>query len=138
MEANPIPQSKDLIRELAFTASRSSGPGGQHVNKVSTKITLKWDVLHSSVLNDEQKYLIRKKLATRLTRDGFLLLSSSAGRSQLHNKEEVLSKLDHLLQRTLTPKKIRKATKPCKAAKRKRLTEKKIHAEKKQWRQKPV
>ena len=131
-----IPQAEQLSKELVFITSRSSGPGGQNVNKVNTKVTLKFDVLRSSVLHDDQKELILKKLATRLTKEGILLVSAQDKRSQLQNKEEVLYKLDQLLLKIFTPKKIRKATKPGKAAKNTRIKEKKQHSEKKQWRQK--
>jgi ribosome-associated protein len=138
MNQYTIPQSKDLTQEIIFFASRSGGPGGQHVNKVSTKITLKWDVIHSMALNEEQKSNLSKKLAHYLTKEGILLLSSASSRSQLQNRKSVLSKLDRLLVSAFTPRKIRKATKPGKVARRKRIQEKKLRSEKKQWRQKPV
>lgn len=131
-----IPQSKDFSNELTFTTSRSSGPGGQNVNKVNSKVTLKFDVTHSIVLTDEQKELIHKKIPTRLTKEGVLVLTSQDKRSQLQNKEEVLQKLDQLLIKIFTPKKIRRATKPSKAAKQERIKDKKQRSEKKQWRQK--
>ena len=130
------PQSKDFANELTFTTSRSSGPGGQNVNKVNSKVTLKFDVTHSIVLTDEQKELIYKKIPTRLTKEGVLVLTSQDKRSQLQNKEEVLQKLDQLLIKIFTPKKIRRATKPSKAAKQERIKDKKQRSEKKQWRQK--
>lgn len=128
---------QDLLNELVFVTSRSSGPGGQNVNKVNTKVTLKWNVLHSSILTIEQKEVIANKLATRLTRTGFLLITAQDKRSQLQNKEEVLRKLDQLLVQSFAHKKIRRETKPGKAARQKRIREKKIKSEKKQWRQKP-
>ena len=136
MEGKYRPQAKDLIRELTFTTSRSSGPGGQNVNKVNSKVTLKFDVLHSSVLSQEQKELIIKKLATRITTEGKLVLTSQENRSQIQNKEDVLSKLNDLLIKVFTPRKVRKATKPNKAAKHARVKSKKLRSEKKQWRQK--
>lgn len=131
-----IPQAEDLINEIIFTTSRSSGPGGQNVNKVNTKVTLKFDVVQSTVLSIEQKELINKKLATRLTKEGILLLTAQDKRSQLQNKEGVLHKLNLLLTKAFTPKKIRKPTKPSKAAKHARIQSKKQRSEKKQWRQK--
>ena len=104
-----IPQAEDLINEIIFTTSRSSGPGGQNVNKVNTKVTLKLDVVQSTVLSIEQKELINKKLATRLTKEGVLLLTAQDKRSQLQNKEEVLHKLNLLLTKAFTPKKNKKA-----------------------------
>ena len=132
-----IPLSKDLIGELTFTTSRSSGPGGQNVNKVNSKVTLKFDVIHSLILTDDQKELIRKKVGAQLSKEGSLSISAQDKRSQLQNKEEVLTKLDRLLIRIFTIKKSRKATKPSKSARQERITAKKQRSEKKQWRQKP-
>lgn len=132
-----IPQSQDLTSELSITTSRSSGPGGQNVNKVNTKVTLRFDVMRSLILSDDQKEIILKKLAPRLTKEGILVITAQDKRSQLQNKEEALNKLDQLFIKTFTPRKIRRATKPTKAAKHARIKDKKQHAEKKQWRQKP-
>jgi ribosome-associated protein len=132
-----IPTAQGLLHELVFTTSRSSGPGGQNVNKVNTKVTLKFDVLQSEILSPEQKELILKKISTRLTKEGALLITAQDKRSQLQNKEEVLHKLDLLLTKIFTPRKQRKATKPSKAAKHARIKDKKQRSEKKQWRQKP-
>ena len=126
----------DLLDELEFSASRSSGPGGQNVNKVSSKISLRFDVRHSTKLTAEQKEVLLNKWATRLTNEGVLLLHAQEKRSQLQNKEEVLVKLENLLVKAFTIKKTRKATKPSKAAKRKRIDDKKQRGEKKEWRQK--
>ena len=131
-----IPNSQDFLQELIFTTSRSSGPGGQNVNKVNSKVTLKFDVVHSSILTAEQKELILKKISTRLTKDGVLLIIAQDNRSQLQNKEAAVQKLDQLLTKIFTPKKQRKTTKPSKAAKQARIKDKKQRSEKKQWRQK--
>lgn len=136
MEGKHRPQAKELIHELTFTTSRSSGPGGQNVNKVNSKVTLKFDVLHSSVLSQAQKELIIKMLATRITTEGKLVLTSQDNRSQIQNKEDVISKLNDLLTKVFTPRKVRKATKPSKTAKYARVRAKKLRSEKKQWRQK--
>lgn len=127
---------KRLEKELHFLVSRSSGPGGQNVNKVNSKVTLKFNVMKSLTLTDEEKELILKKLETKLTNDHVLILSSQQGRSQLDNKEIVLFKFEKLLAKVFEKEKIRKATKPSKVANRKRLESKKQHAEKKKWRQK--
>ncbi len=129
-------QSTDLLHELTFTTSRSSGPGGQNVNKVNSKVTLKWDVVHSTIVSPEQKEIIFKKLAARITTQGILMITSQEKRSQFENKEAALSKLDHLLIKAFAVTKVRKATKSSKAAKQKRMKSKKIQSEKKQWRQK--
>jgi len=125
-----------LMSELIFSASRSSGPGGQNVNKVNSKVTLKLNVRNSNLLTEEQRGIILKKLTSRLTGEGILLLTSQDKRSQLQNKEAVIAKLNHLLIKAFTPTKARKPTKPGKAAKQKRINDKKQRSEKKQWRQK--
>lgn len=129
-------RATDLLSELEFSASRSSGPGGQNVNKVSTKISLRFDVLKSAILSEEQKQLLLQKWASHLTKEGVLLVHAQDKRSQLQNKEAVLIKLDRLLTKAFAVKKARKATKPSKASKRKRVDSKKLRGEKKQWRQK--
>jgi ribosome-associated protein len=126
-----------LNKELAFSASRSSGPGGQNVNKVNSKITLMFDAGHSEILTAEEKDVIVKKLASHLTKEGVLILTAQDKRSQLENKEAAIQKLDKLLVKAFAKRKIRKATKPSKTAVQKRITNKKQHSQKKQWRQKP-
>ena len=135
--AKRIPKAEEFASELVFTASRSSGPGGQNVNKVNSKVTLKWDFGRSALLGVDQKLDIEKKLASRLTQEGVLMLTSQDKRSQLENKQAVIDKLNQLLVKALTPKKIRKATKPSKASHNARIMKKKQKSEKKQWRQKP-
>jgi ribosome-associated protein len=125
-----------LQPELEFSASRSSGPGGQNVNKVNSKVTLKFDVRNSLVLNDDEKSILLNKLASRLSADGVLSLTSQDKRSQLQNKGAVLAKLDVLLSKAFEKKKARKATKPSKGSIKQRIKSKKQHSEKKQWRQK--
>jgi ribosome-associated protein len=124
--------------ELAFSTSRSSGPGGQNVNKVNTKVTVKLDVINSVVLTPEEKEIIQQKLASKLTNDGVLVLASQDKRSQLQNKEAVIEKLEKLLAKAFERKKPRKATKPSKGAVQNRIKSKKEHSEKKKWRQKPI
>ena len=132
-----IPQATDLMTELSFSTSRSSGPGGQNVNKVNTKVSLRLDVMNSNVLTTTQKELILKKLSTRITKEGELILTSQDMRSQLDNKETVIDKLNSILVKVFTPRKIRKATKPTQSSRQKRIKAKKHRAEKKQWRQPP-
>ena len=129
------PLARDLFSELTFVMSRSSGPGGQNVNKVNTKVTLKWDVLHSNLLSPEQKETFIKNLSSRITNDGIVLITAQDKRSQLQNKEEAMRKLDQVLAHAFVVKKTRRPTKPGRGAKQKRIKEKKIRSEKKQWRQ---
>ncbi|MBL0740333.1 alternative ribosome rescue aminoacyl-tRNA hydrolase ArfB [Chryseolinea lacunae] len=123
-----------LGSELTFTTSRSSGPGGQNVNKVNTKVTLKFDVTQSLVLTPEEKEIIAAKLATKMTTDGVLIITSQDKRSQLQNKEEAVAKLDAWLTKAFAKKKARKATKPSKTSVQNRINKKKKASEKKQWR----
>jgi ribosome-associated protein len=126
-----------LQPELQFSASRSSGPGGQNVNKVNSKVTLKLDIRNSLILSDEEKTILLSKLASRLSTEGMLILSSQDKRSQLQNKEAVTGKLDLILTKAFEKKKARKATKPSKGSVQQRIKRKKQHSEKKQWRKKP-
>lgn len=129
-------QAKDLFKELTFNASKSSGPGGQHVNKVNTKVTLRFDVINSSLLNENQKATILKKLTSKITNEGIFILFDQSTRSQIKNKEAVVQKLDRLLTKAFTKRKTRKSTKPTKSAIRKRLDNKKKQSEKKKLRRK--
>lgn len=124
-----------LASELEFSTSRSSGPGGQNVNKVNTKVTLRWSVKNSTLLSPEEKELLLQKFSARLTTDGELLISAQEKRSQLQNKEEVLHKLNQLLVKAFAKKKSRKTTKPSKGSVKNRLDRKKKHSEKKKLRQ---
>jgi ribosome-associated protein len=130
------PTLEEFTHELVFTTSRSSGPGGQNVNKVNSKVTLRWDV-SGSFISAEQKEIVLTKLQAYITKDGVLLLTAQDSRSQLENKEVVLMKLSQLLTKAFAQRKKRKPTKPGKAAKQVRLNQKKQHSEKKKWRQKP-
>lgn len=127
-----------LAPELTFTTSRSSGPGGQNVNKVNTKVTLKFDIDGSTILEEKEKHLLLQKLRSRITTEGVLLISSQDKRSQLQNKEAVISKLDLLLRKAFEKRKVRKTTKPTKGSVQDRLNKKKQLSDKKKWRQKPL
>jgi ribosome-associated protein len=127
-----------LASELIFTTSRSSGPGGQNVNKVNSKVTLNFDVSGSAILTPEEKEIISAKLSSKITQEGVLLLSSQDKRSQLQNKEEVVAKFEKFLAKAFEKKKARRATKPSKGSVRNRIKTKKQHSEKKKWRQKPI
>lgn len=134
MEISKNLKAFDLLNEIEFSTSRSSGPGGQNVNKVNTKVSLRWNVKESVLISEEQRELLLQKLSSRLTADGVLLIVSQEKRSQLQNKDDALLKLDELLKRAFLEKKKRKATKPSKGAIQKRLDQKKIHSDKKRGR----
>lgn len=125
-----------LYPEFIFSASRSSGPGGQNVNKVNSRVTLEWNIVQSLLVSEEEKTVILHRLSSHITKEGVLQLTSQEARSQLQNRETVVQKLEQLLIKAFTKKKIRKPTKPSKAAKQKRIFQKKQHGEKKKWRQK--
>jgi ribosome-associated protein len=126
--------SQLVASELEFVTSRSSGPGGQNVNKVNTKVTLRWPVVASVILSSEERDTITQKLASRITLEGELVISAQDKRSQLQNKEAALAKLDELLTKAFVKKKKRKATKPSKGAVQKRIESKKRQGEKKKMR----
>ena len=130
--------NKDQIeKELQFKAVRSSGSGGQNVNKVSSKVQLSFDLLNSAGLEPEEKDWLQEKLNTKLTQDGIFLLSCDEDRSQLKNKNIVIKRFWELLLENLKKPKVRKATKTTRAAKEKRLQTKKKSSEIKASRRKP-
>ena len=121
-------------RELRFVYGTSTGPGGQHVNRVATKATLLFDVYHSPSLSQAQRARLDTTLATRINTKGVLRVSSSKYRSQRANKEAAIERFTELVQNALEVKKIRTATKVTRAQKRKRLEQKKKRAQKKRLR----
>lgn len=124
--------------ELQYRASRSGGPGGQHVNTSSTRIELLWDFSGSTAVNDEQRDRLKTKLAARLDADGMVRVVASEHRSQGQNREEADKRLSKLVLHALQVPKKRRATKPTKASKEKRLTDKKRQGEKKRNRRADV
>lgn len=114
-----------LMAELRFRAVRSGGAGGQHVNKVASKVILELDLLHSSGLSKEEKSTIRGKLGGRINVQGVLSMQCDEDRSQLRNKEIVTKRFFQLLEKALVPAKVRRATRIPKSAVEKRLKEKK-------------
>jgi len=117
--------------EFVFNATRSSGPGGQHVNKVSTRIELRFDIAATKMMSEEEKETIKNKLARRITKENILIIVSQSERSQYDNKAKVTEKFYKLIEKALTPEKKRKPTRPTASSKAKRLEEKQIKAEKK-------
>ncbi|MBT2556427.1 aminoacyl-tRNA hydrolase [Hymenobacter sp. ISL-91] len=126
-----LPAAADFLPELQFQTSRSSGPGGQNVNKVESRVELRFRIADSQLLSDEQKQTLLEKLASRLTQEGELLVTAQEDRSQLRNRETALLKFHQLLVKTLHRPKTRRPTKPGKGAVRKRLESKKKHGDKK-------
>lgn len=125
-----------IIQELQFKAVRSSGAGGQHVNKVSSKVTLTFDLNSSEALSEDEKDRIALKLSNRLTKENILLLQSDESRSQHKNKEIVIDRFLNLLENALKIPKKRKKTKPSKSAVESRLKSKLRTAQKKALRRK--
>ena len=115
-----IPES-----EISFTASRSGGPGGQNVNKVSSRVTLSFDVAQSAALSEDQKRRVLSELATRINKDGILRIVSQRTRSQDMNRTDALERFCELLRQALTPKRLRLKTRTPAAAKQRRLEKKK-------------
>jgi len=111
--------------ELSFSASRGGGPGGQHVNKVASRVTLRFDVMNSPSLSRDQRAALLEKLGSRLTRDGVLLLSSHESRSQAANREEVVRRFAQLLREGLQRPKKRRPTRPTRGSRERRLESKK-------------
>ncbi len=131
--------TSNLIKdEFVFTTSRSGGPGGQLVNKVSSKVMLRWDISNSSKLNDDEKAILLQKLKSRLVQGGVLLIVSQESRSQHDNKQAAIDKLEELLKEAFKKKKKRRPTKATKSSHQRRLTEKKKASEKKEWRRKDL
>lgn len=126
-----------ITQELQFKAVRSSGAGGQHVNKVSTKIELTFDVSGSNALSDSEKERLFSKLENRLTKENVLLMQCDESRSQHKNKERVIKRLLETLKNALRVPKKRKKTKPSRSSVEKRLKSKKKSSEKKANRTKP-
>lgn len=121
-------------RDLSWSAARSSGPGGQNVNKVATKVTLRFDLAGSDALTQSQKRRLRKLAGRRLDADGGVLVSAQAERSQSQNLERARANLRRLIVQSLVVPKRRVATKPTKAQKRRRLQDKRRQSEKKRRR----
>lgn len=128
-----IPES-----ELEITTSRAGGPGGQHVNKTDSRITIRWNASNTNALNQEQKSLVLQNLQARLTNEGDLIVHNSESRSQLQNKEIALANLAEIIRKALKVPKKRMATKVSRSAKEARLQSKSRHSSIKQARSKKI
>jgi ribosome-associated protein len=126
-----LPPATAFLPELTWQTSRASGPGGQNVNKVESRVELRWHLANSALLSDAQKQLLLEKLASRLTAEGYLLVVAQDDRSQLRNRELALERFHELLQKSLHRPKARRATRPSAGAVRERLEGKKRNSEKK-------
>lgn len=126
-----------LLSELRFKAVRSSGAGGQHVNKVASKVIAEWSPTESAALSDEQKALVMQRLSSRLNKNGILSLRAEGSRSQFKNKDEVTARMLNLVEAALHVEKPRKPTKVPKSVVEKRLREKQLMAKTKQLRKRP-
>ena len=123
--------NRPFEKEYTIHTSRSSGPGGQHVNKTETKVELRFHIDTSSLLSEEEKTILKEKLKRRLNADGYLLVFAQERRSQIMNKQLAEKRFYQYIQQALKPRKKRIPTKPSKEAVEKRMTSKKIKSEKK-------
>jgi ribosome-associated protein len=126
----------DISGEITFKSARSGGKGGQNVNKVETMVEGYWHVQGSALFNAEQKQLISEKLVNKINAGGFLLVKSQTERSQLGNKQQVIAKMNLIVNKALVVPRKRKATKVPKAIKEKRLEHKKQKSQVKEGRRK--
>lgn len=126
-----------ITTELTYKAVRSSGSGGQHVNKVSTKVELHFNILESLYLNDYQRTRLLDKLSNRINNSGILVMSCGETRSQLKNKTIVTKRFFQIIENSLKKQKKRKPTTVPRSVKKKRLTSKRKHSDKKAQRKPP-
>jgi ribosome-associated protein len=115
--------------ELSVAVARSGGPGGQNVNKVATKVELRWNVAASAVLGEGDRAWLLDRLAGRLTRDGELIVTSTLTRDQLRNRDDAMDKLARLVRDALVRPVTRRATRPTRASKRRRVEGKRHRAQ---------
>jgi ribosome-associated protein len=123
--------------ELSWQTSRSSGPGGQHVNTADTRVQVRWSVRDSAVLSEHQRTRLLAALAARLTGDGEIVLAADTHRSQRRNREEAAQRLAQLVREALVPPKPRRKTRPTAASRQRRLDEKKRRSQVKKGRGRP-
>ena len=124
-----MPDPEKLYPELVFQTARSGGAGGQNVNKVETKVELRFDIPNSAILSEEEKLKLYVRLASKLTNDNVLVIYHQTERSQLANKEKVVEKFNELIKKAFTDPKRRRATRPTLASKKERLDSKQRKSE---------
>jgi len=130
--------NRNFSNEFVFCTSRSGGPGGQNVNKVNTKVELRFSIPNSILLSEIEKQVLLDKLASKLTLEDELIIVSQSERSQLGNKDKCVEKFYLIISKSLKPRKKRIASKPTRASKEKRIEGKKIQAKKKDLRKPPL
>jgi len=121
-------RDRNFQDEFVFQASRSGGPGGQNVNKVSSKVELRFSIPTSALLTENEKSIILEMLANKINIDGELIIVAQTDRSQLKNKEKVTEKFYLLIEKALTPRKKRLKTSPTRASVERRLESKRVQA----------
>lgn len=123
--------------ELTEQASRSSGPGGQHVNKASTRVTLRWSVSHSAILSERQRGRLQARLAARLTRDGELVVHAGRARSRTRNRDRARERLAEIVREALAATRPRVATAPTAGSRERRISSKRQRSQLKRQRHPP-
>lgn len=124
--------------EVSWVTSRSGGPGGQNVNKLETRVTLRFDLAGSAALTEEEKARLRERLATRITKEGILQVTSQRHRTQAANREAAAERLAELVRENLRQEAPRKKTRPSRAAKARRVEAKRRHSQRKRERGGPA
>ena len=127
----------DLVEELVYQSVRSSGPGGQNVNKVNSKVELRFNVMTSFALSEEERLILLLKLKNKINKTGELILVEQTDRSQLRNKQKVTAKLFSILEKALVKPKKRFSTKPSRSSIERRLDSKRVQSNLKSLRKDP-